>query len=450
MRARSSTRHRWLTAGAAATAATLAVTLGASARADTEPDRVADAATAVRAALPAAEAAGLTVIFETEAERTLDANGATVAPDLARAISADVLSVSGHDLASLGAEGREVQVQVREAVDGWAFGVAAVTASTDRHGGPQGWLYVAELDGQTWTVGLEGEAEFASMVAAAPLLEPAERDTLVGYATADDAARVDTDTGLRLPYALDASWSMPGGPHAWDGGAPPYSSIDLAGGDGVVRAAEGGTAYSMCYAGGGWIRVIHDNGYSTDYYHLWNAGSFDGQQVGEGDALGDIGEDLCAGGSALAPHVHFSLREYDADLNGWYVTLDGKEIGGWTFHAGESYYGSATHGGETAYAGDSLYNYGDDGGGDPGDPPTDAEVWSDGDAVNLRSGPGTDYDVVGTVFDEDPVSIECTATGTLVEGMDGPTDLWDQLSDGTWISDGFVWTGTNEPVEEAC
>lgn len=77
-------------------------------------------------------------------------------------------------------------------------------------------------------------------------------------------------------------------------------------------------------------------------------------------------------------------------------------------------------------------------------------MWSDGDAVNLRNGPGTDYDVVGTVFDGDPVSIECTATGTLVDGMAGQTDVWDQLSDGTWISDGFVYTGTNDPVEEAC
>lgn len=145
-------------------------------------------------------------------------------------------------------------------------------------------------------------------------------------------------------------------------------------------------------------------------YHLWNAGQFDGEQVDEGSALGDIGQDLCADGAASAPHVHFSLREYDADLNGWYVSLDGMEIGGWTFHPGDSYYGSATHGSETAYRWDLLYNYGN-GGGDPGDPdpPTEAEVVSDGDPVNLRSGPGTGYDVVGTVYDEDPVSIECTA-----------------------------------------
>lgn len=68
----------------------------------------------------------------------------------------------------------------------------------------------------------------------------------------------------------------------------------------------------------------------------------------------------------------------------------------------------------------------------------------------LRAGPGTDYEIVGSRVDGDPVSIECTARGTLVDGMAGSTDLWNKLSSGKWISDGFTWTGTGEPVEEPC
>lgn len=48
------------------------------------------------------------------------------------------------------------------------------------------------------------------------------------------------------------------------------------------------------------------------------------------------------------------------------------------------------------------------------------------------------------------VRIERTARGSWVDGMDGWTNLWDRLTTGKWISDGFVYTGTSEPVEETC
>ncbi|MFC7618006.1 SH3 domain-containing protein [Actinokineospora soli] len=71
-------------------------------------------------------------------------------------------------------------------------------------------------------------------------------------------------------------------------------------------------------------------------------------------------------------------------------------------------------------------------------------------SVNLRSGPGTTYSIVGTVADGATVSIVCTSRGSTVEGVWGPTDLWNKLTTNNWISDGFVDTGSNEPVAPAC
>lgn len=68
------------------------------------------------------------------------------------------------------------------------------------------------------------------------------------------------------------------------------------------------------------------------------------------------------------------------------------------------------------------------------------------DNVNIRSGPGTDHGVVGTLNEGDTVSIACADEGTTHTGPSGPTNLWNKLDDGTWISDAWV---TAPPVE-AC
>lgn len=80
-------------------------------------------------------------------------------------------------------------------------------------------------------------------------------------------------------------------------------------------------------------------------------------------------------------------------------------------------------------------------------------AWVDafgGCCVNLRSGPGTGYPLAGSVADEARVVIVCTARGTTHTGRYGSTNLWDRLSDGTWISDAFVYTATAQPAEPQC
>ena len=77
-------------------------------------------------------------------------------------------------------------------------------------------------------------------------------------------------------------------------------------------------------------------------------------------------------------------------------------------------------------------------------------VNSQGTPLNKRSGPGTNYPVVGSVPDGTTVTIVCQATGTTETGDWGATDLWDRLDDNTYVSDAFVYTGTNGMVAPPC
>ena len=378
---------------AGATGVLLVVSLGAANAGQAGEDST-DAATQYRATLSAAEAEGVYVKVESTAERSLDSRGSSKAPELVDGVVADVLATSRTDLIDLAAESRKVQVHVTRSADGSAFGVASVTAPLGVHTQPQGWFFVAADGPSGWQVALENEAEFAALVESSPALDEEQRAILTSYATAPVQLR-ETDegsiaaTGLGLPWSEGSSWTYLGGPHGFSAlPDEPRSSLDLsAGGGGSVRAAGDGVAAAMCTSGGGagWVRIAHASGFSTDYYHLIDNITPGGETISEGDFVGYEGQDITCGGSAGSPHVHFTLGQRGLDGSGSFIAIEGHEIGGWTFWNGaQQYEGSATHGGETAYVYDALHNYGGDGGGDPGDPPTDASVWSDG-PVNLRS-----------------------------------------------------------------
>jgi murein DD-endopeptidase MepM/ murein hydrolase activator NlpD len=213
---------------------------------------------------------------------------------------------------------------------------------------------MARHDGRSWTIGLEGDAEFAAYVEESPLLDAEERRVFEGY-VAGGGFTTTAVTGLQLPFPVGTSQVMTSGPHGWGGFDRPYSAAAFAGGNRDDRVARGGTARSIC---NGWARVIHDNGYSTDYYHLSNFQWLSGS-VGANWYLGEHGTSVCAGGAASGPHVHFALRRYDANLNGWYVPLNGNSLGGWWFWEGAAYGGYAynpSHG--YAYPGNWMYNFG--------------------------------------------------------------------------------------------
>jgi LasA protease len=190
----------------------------------------------------------------------------------------------------------------------------------------------------------------------------------------------------------------------------------------------------------GWVRVIHDRGYSTDYYHLWSNINVNGASVGQGAFLGNTGTDVTCGGSATGRHVHFGLRQNSA-----YVPIAAHNIGQWVFYnGGSAYQGYVMHGSRTVGVGGGVYNYGALG-------LTQGTVDANGGGtLNKRSGPGTGYAVVGSVADGVTVNVACSANGTSHTGRYGTTALWNRLTDGTWISDAFIWTGVNGPVNGWC
>lgn len=62
--------------------------------------------------------------------------------------------------------------------------------------------------------------------------------------------------------------------------------------------------------------------------------------------------------------------------------------------------------------------------------------------LSAHSGPGTNYQVVGHLVNGQAIDISCQTKGTLVGvGLPGtPTDIWDQLSNGWYITDYYTST----------
>lgn len=319
----------------------------------------------------------------------------------------------------------------------WAFGTAVIVAPHDDGSYPAGWVFVARSQRDGWQVAFDGETAFAELAGAAPSAVVSDHEKDVFNSPTPMYANGDYRTGMRLPYGVGQSWYLTGGPHGWSGSDSPWSAIDLSGGDQRVLAARGGTAYTMCR---GWIRVFHDRGYATDYYHLWNSISVNGAGVGEGAYLGDTGTDVTCGGYASGRHVHFALRQ-----NNGYVPIAGHNFGKWVImNGGATYQGYALHGSAWVNVGGALYNYGALGF-------TQGIVDANGGtSVNKRSGPGTGYAIVGSVGDGATLGVACSAYGTTHTGRWGTTSLWNRLTDATWVTDAFMWTGTSGPINGWC
>jgi len=69
-----------------------------------------------------------------------------------------------------------------------------------------------------------------------------------------------------------------------------------------------------------------------------------------------------------------------------------------------------------------------------------------GDSVNCRSGPGTSYAVKKVYAKGHGVTLSCQTTGTNVNG----NSIWDKTSDGCYVADYYVKTGTNGYVTKKC
>jgi hypothetical protein len=149
------------------------------------------------------------------------------------------------------------------------------------------------------------------------------------------------DDLLQFPFPLGDIWYF-NGPHSWNGGSspPPYSSMDFYSGGGTCDNPPDlysvAAAYGDVYRPGGytcWLEIAHGDGWTTSYYHLRD--TYSGGLMGQNGSLGKIGCEVCAGGFATGPHLHFSLK-----YNGAYISLEGIKLSGWTVHVGPTPYDS--------------------------------------------------------------------------------------------------------------
>ena len=170
------------------------------------------------------------------------------------------------------------------------------------------------------------------------------------------------DIGLQFPWPIGESWKF-GGAHTTQGsGDFPLSSLDLFDrgnwGDDLtdvnVVAAGGGTVkvHSSCS-----IEIVHDEQFSTSYYHMDNLAPASGSTIDINTKIGNYASDkaqaLCNGGASSGPHVHFTLKKdgmqehlldyelsyylvhpgqtsYDSDCSRFWLEKDGVKVCSWT------------------------------------------------------------------------------------------------------------------------
>ncbi len=94
--------------------------------------------------------------------------------------------------------------------------------------------------------------------------------------------------------------------HPITGELKSHNGMDIASNMGTtVYAADGGTVVLAEWYGGygNCIMIDHGNGYKTLYGHLSYIGVYEGQNVSQGDVIGQVGST----GNSTGPHLHFEV-----------------------------------------------------------------------------------------------------------------------------------------------
>jgi uncharacterized protein YraI len=73
-----------------------------------------------------------------------------------------------------------------------------------------------------------------------------------------------------------------------------------------------------------------------------------------------------------------------------------------------------------------------------------------GTNVNVRSGPGTHFSVVRVLPAGSRVPIYCQCPGESVSGPYGTSKVWDNISNGQFVADAYVQTGSDGYVAPKC
>ncbi|MGH8793943.1 MAG: M23 family metallopeptidase [Stackebrandtia sp.] len=288
-------------------------------------------------------------------------------PSLEQAVADAMLSANAeealvtYDVPDRAALDPLVEPKRRSSAGDWVFGGSVFPVPDSAHASPVTSLFFAELEGDAWSVALDGSPEFARAAREAPaelFVDEGERESL---AARPKGVEVDGQaTGLALPWQLNQGNWRHWGVHGNSGTSRPYNSIDFYGGDGRVRASEAGYVYRYCGTANPYIEVRHDSGWTTGYYHTRNQTTVpDGSKINAYDFIGIIAEELPCGGRANGDHVHWTLWR-----DGSAVAVNGKDIGGWTWYEQPAaYQGWAERGGNRVYnSGCCLANHGPEAG----------------------------------------------------------------------------------------
>ncbi len=70
--------------------------------------------------------------------------------------------------------------------------------------------------------------------------------------------------------------------------------------------------------------------------------------------------------------------------------------------------------------------------------------------LNVRSGPGTSYSITRVLTEGAKVPIYCQTPGSTVSGYYGTSNIWDNISNGEFVSDTYVHTGSDGYVADRC
>ncbi|WP_370500183.1 CHAP domain-containing protein [Mycolicibacterium sp. jd] len=72
--------------------------------------------------------------------------------------------------------------------------------------------------------------------------------------------------------------------------------------------------------------------------------------------------------------------------------------------------------------------------------------------INVRSGPSTAAQLLRTIPNRTRVVITCHVRGEVFRGgpYGRPTDIWNRLADGGYVTDAMLETGSNDPVVAGC
>lgn len=73
-----------------------------------------------------------------------------------------------------------------------------------------------------------------------------------------------------------------------------------------------------------------------------------------------------------------------------------------------------------------------------------------GTVLNVRSGPGTDKSVVGTVADDEAVNVICQVWGEEIDGTQRKSAYWNRIGSGRYVADAYVVWSPSRPLVPWC